>query len=56
MLLPKVAQFTKQKRRLIIWLTGEDSLDVICFNTDAKGVKYTNTFRFMKGKYPYSAN
>ncbi|WP_392385735.1 membrane protein insertase YidC [Marinomonas primoryensis] len=30
---------------------GEDSLDVNLYYTDAKGVKYTKTFRFMKGKY-----
>jgi len=30
---------------------GEDSLDVNLYYTDANGVKYTKTFRFMKGTY-----
>ena len=30
---------------------GEDSLDVNLYYTDAKGVKYTKTFRFTQGKY-----
>ena len=30
---------------------GEDSLDVNLYFTDTKGVKYTKTFRFLKGKY-----
>lgn len=30
---------------------GEDSLDVNLYYTDAKGVKYTKTFRFTKGQY-----
>ncbi|PYF80409.1 MULTISPECIES: membrane protein insertase YidC [Marinomonas] len=30
---------------------GEDSLDVNLYYTDAQGVKYTKTFRFLKGKY-----
>ncbi|TYL49326.1 membrane protein insertase YidC [Marinomonas sp. IMCC 4694] len=30
---------------------GDDSLDVNLYYTDASGVKYTKTFRFMKGKY-----
>lgn len=32
-------------------MDGEDSLDVNLYYTDAKGVKYTKTFRFTKGKY-----
>lgn len=30
---------------------SEDTLDVNLYYTDAKGVKYTKTFRFTKGKY-----
>ena len=30
---------------------GEDSLDVNLYFTDTNGVKYTKTFRFLKGKY-----
>ncbi|MBR7888115.1 membrane protein insertase YidC [Marinomonas sp. A79] len=30
---------------------GQDSLDVNLYYTDANGVKYTKTFRFMQGKY-----
>ncbi|KZN14422.1 MULTISPECIES: membrane protein insertase YidC [Marinomonas] len=30
---------------------GKDSLDVNLYYTDANGVKYTKTFRFMKGTY-----
>jgi YidC/Oxa1 family membrane protein insertase len=30
---------------------GKDSLDVNLYYTDAKGVKYTKTFRFTKGNY-----
>ncbi|WP_133010659.1 membrane protein insertase YidC [Marinomonas flavescens] len=30
---------------------GQDSLDVNLYFTDAKGVKYTKTFRFTKGNY-----
>ncbi|GAB3487126.1 membrane protein insertase YidC [Marinomonas epiphytica] len=30
---------------------GADSLDVNLYFTDANGVKYTKTFRFLKGKY-----
>lgn len=32
-------------------LKGEESLDVNLYYTDANGVKYTKTFRFMQGKY-----